>query len=59
MPIRRRLCVYTTLIGDYEYLNDQPLSKNTVIKFAYLADNGPGIPTSVIDGVLDCEGLGD
>ena len=39
MPTRRRLCVYTTLIGDYEYLNDQPLSKNTDIKFACLTDN--------------------
>jgi Protein of unknown function (DUF707)/Protein of unknown function (DUF616) len=39
MPIRRRLVVYTTLIGDYEYLNDQPISKNTDIKFACLTDS--------------------
>jgi hypothetical protein len=40
MPVNeRKLCVYTTLIGDYEYLNEQPVSKETPIKFFCLTDN--------------------
>ena len=35
-----RLCVYTTLIGDYERLNEQPVATGSKIDFICFTDNG-------------------
>ena len=35
----RRLCVFTTLIGQYEHLNEQPVAKRSTIPFICLTDD--------------------
>src|SRR6266516_4449910 len=37
--IKNKFCVYTTMIGDYEKLNEQPLAVGSAIPFICLTDN--------------------